>query len=283
MIPLVSIIVTCYNYGEYVEECLRSIEQQTFEQWECIIVDDGSTDDTKIRIAPFLIDLRFRYIWQENGNVSKARNYGLGHAQGKYVICLDADDYVSLNFIKELYEKIADLQPVDLVYPRVQLFGARNEQWDLAPYSYHDLLENNMIVVAAMYERQKFIDLGGYDQNMKTGAEDWEYWIRLLNINSIVLKVTDAVLHYRIKKESKNDTFLVDREKKLNNLRYITTKNRDIYTSHFESPLVLAHFLKEYKDREIQSLNQQPLSLRARLNRKIAKIFKLRQYKTHQN
>src|SRR5688572_14013236 len=123
MKPIISVIVTCYNYAPYVAECLTSIAQQTFTDWECLVVDDGSTDDSKTRILSFVEkDPRFQYIWQENGNVSRARNNGLNRAIGEYVISIDADDKVSPNFLSSLLEKMERQPELTLVYPEVHYF-----------------------------------------------------------------------------------------------------------------------------------------------------------------
>lgn len=91
----VSIIIPCYNQGVYLSEAVDSIKNQTFQDWECIIVNDGSTDNT-IQIAEFLCsrDCRIRLVNKENGGLSSARNAGLRVAKGKYLQFLDSDDYL---------------------------------------------------------------------------------------------------------------------------------------------------------------------------------------------
>ena len=91
--PTVSIIVTCFNYGRYLNDALRSVSHQKFERWECIIVDDGSTDDSR-EIAAYWIkkDRRFKYFYQDNLGLSSARNAGINQTSGRYIQILDADD-----------------------------------------------------------------------------------------------------------------------------------------------------------------------------------------------
>ena len=83
--PRVSIVVTCYNYAEFVSDCLSSIAEQTFNDFEVIIVDDGSTDGSVNQIRPFLKDRRFRYIFQQNRGQASAKNRGLADANGDLV------------------------------------------------------------------------------------------------------------------------------------------------------------------------------------------------------
>lgn len=94
--PLVSIIIPCFNQADFLEEALNSVAQQTYQNWECIIVNDGSTDDTKkIALCWAKKDVRFVYLEKPNGGLSSARNLGLNVFKGGFVQFLDADDYLS--------------------------------------------------------------------------------------------------------------------------------------------------------------------------------------------
>ncbi|MCK6601562.1 MAG: glycosyltransferase [Bacteroidetes bacterium] len=93
--PAVSIIIPCYNYGHFLGEALDSVLNQTFQDWEAIIVDDGSTDNSKeVAVAYENKDSRFRYIFQSNSGTSAAKNNGLKNASGRFIQFLDADDYL---------------------------------------------------------------------------------------------------------------------------------------------------------------------------------------------
>lgn len=95
MTPLVSIIVNCYNQARYLERSVKSVLAQTFTDLECIIVDDGSTDNTR-QVAESLMSLdeRVRYCYRDNGGLPSARNFGLEQAKGEWIQCLDADDWI---------------------------------------------------------------------------------------------------------------------------------------------------------------------------------------------
>lgn len=100
----ISIIIPCYNQAKYLEECLQSVAQQTFTDWECILINDGSTDKTEEISKKWLEkDDRFQYIFTENKGVSNARNLGLEKAKGDFIQFLDADDKMNLqNFEKKM-------------------------------------------------------------------------------------------------------------------------------------------------------------------------------------
>ena len=114
MTPPVSIIVNCYNQGHYLARSVNSVLTQTFTDLECIIVDDGSTDNTR-QVAEELMaaDRRVRYCYKENGGLPAARNFGVAAAQGEWIQCLDADDWIDpdkirwqLDLVKSLNNQI---------------------------------------------------------------------------------------------------------------------------------------------------------------------------------
>ncbi len=104
--PLVSIIIPVYNDAKYLERCIKSIEEQSFSNFECIIVDDGSTDNSREIISKYLKDTRFRYVYQDNAGPAKARMTGLGDAKSQYVMFADGDDWLAPNMMYTLYNEI---------------------------------------------------------------------------------------------------------------------------------------------------------------------------------
>ena len=104
--PLVSVIVPVYNVEAYIEECLTSIVDQTYQQLEIIVIDDGSTDNSKEKVQPYLSDKRVQLITQANKGLSGARNTGLEAATGKYILFVDSDDYIQLKTIEEVVKNL---------------------------------------------------------------------------------------------------------------------------------------------------------------------------------
>ena len=104
---LISIIVPCFNNEKYVEKCLESIANQTIKNFEVIIINDGSKDNSQKVIETFIsTHLNFKLINQVNMGVSSARNNGLKEANGNYVCFVDADDYIEPNYLYELYNAL---------------------------------------------------------------------------------------------------------------------------------------------------------------------------------
>ena len=245
-LPIVSVIVPCYNQAEYIAECLDSVINQTYTNWECLVINDGSSDNSEELILPYtLSNLRIKLINQTNSGLSSARNTGLKEALGQFILPLDGDDKIEKTCIEKFVKTFAKNEHLKLVYSNVILFGSINGIWNLPTYSYAQLLKNNLIVATAMYKKDQIVNLGGYDPNMKSGYEDWDLWIRLLykSPTDSVVKLQDNLFLYRRKKDSMIENLLSIKEKNYNTYRYITQKHLNIYSEYFESPLVLYHQL----------------------------------------
>src|SRR5256714_10005992 len=129
--PLVSVVVPSYSYAGFITEALESLRAQSYQNWECVVVDDGSTDDTAEVVARFVErEPRVRYLRQENQRQSVAKNTGLADARGRYVQFLDADDLIEPLKFERQVEFLEAHAEADIVYGGVRLFrtgGAREE------------------------------------------------------------------------------------------------------------------------------------------------------------
>lgn len=114
----ISIVIPCYNVEDSVERCILSIKNQTYENFEAIFVDDGSTDNTSNVIKETIKgDNRMSYVYKTNGGLSSARNFGLERISGEYVCFVDSDDYLENDYIKELYDSlIANDSDISICY-----------------------------------------------------------------------------------------------------------------------------------------------------------------------
>jgi glycosyltransferase involved in cell wall biosynthesis len=126
-IPLISIVIPAYNAGEYIEECLNSILNQTFEDWECIIVNDGSTDNTLAITQNFTAkDKRFScYTISNSGSAKVPRDKAISHAKAEWIITIDADDFIDNDLLEKLYDRAIKTK-ADIVYPRMKFFEEGN-------------------------------------------------------------------------------------------------------------------------------------------------------------
>ena len=225
-----SIIIPCYNHGQYLEECLISILQQTFDSWECIIINDGSTDNSEEIAKEFQKkDARFIFFSKPNEGLSATRNYGINQSQGKYILPLDSDDKIGKNYLKKAFEILESNPKAKLVYCKAELFGVRNEFWDLSKYSYPEILFNNCIFCSAVFKKSDYLNTQGYDLNMKYGYEDWEFWIQLLSKEDEVVQIDSVEFYYRQKEEESMIDFVKDENKFNQTLDYIFQKHESKY------------------------------------------------------
>lgn len=125
--PLVSVVIPVYNVEKYLGMCLDAISAQTYQNWETVLIDDGSKDASGAICDEYAKkDPRFRVVHKENGGVSRARNLGIETAQGKYLVFVDSDDIVSANYLEEMV-KAGETYGSDLVLCG---FARFNDEWE---------------------------------------------------------------------------------------------------------------------------------------------------------
>src|SRR5260370_16119187 len=164
-LPLLSIVIPCFNYGEYVESAVRSALAQTFPGVEVLVVDGGSTDqDTIVRLreleAAKLPRVTF-YFRNGRHRVGDNRNFGISRARGRYICCLDADDLLSPTFC-EVALFLAEGYGYDVVYSSLRCFGESTEQWLLTDASFPKIAELNQISTTAIFRKADWAHAGGF-------------------------------------------------------------------------------------------------------------------------
>ena len=200
---LVSIIVPCYMQAEYLAETLDSVLSQTYPNWECIIVNDGSRDNTEEVASKYVQkDARFKYLYKENGGLADARNFGILHSCGVYILPLDSDDRIGPTYIEKAMNVFDKNPETKLVYCQAELFGIETGLWNLPKYSYQQLLRFNHIFCSCIYRRKDYDKTEGYNTNMLYGYEDWDFLLSLLSLGDIVYQIEESLFFYRTKKVS---------------------------------------------------------------------------------
>lgn len=198
-------IVTCYNLGHFLREALDSVHGQTYQELEIIIVDDGSTDTTTLEQLTRLASQE-RILCTPNRGLPAARNTGVQHSRGQYVCCLDADDQLTPTYLAQSVA-LLDAHP-EFAFASHWLEAFGDEQWSWQPMrsDLAALLDANMINGAALFRRTLWDDIGGFDESMTDGCEDWEFWLRatIAGHRGVILP---AVLHrYRRRAQSMSRT-----------------------------------------------------------------------------
>ena len=194
MNPLVSIIITNYNYGRYLAEAIESALAQTWQDREILFIDDGSTDDS--------VDIARRYpitvLTQKNSGVCIARNNALSLARGEYVMFLDADDRLVPTAVERMLERLRHApSDVGYVYGQMEYFGVKTGLFASHPFDPHKLAKANFICATTLLRKQVIIDAGGYDDGFRMLREDWELYLRLWSRGYRGEFLQEVILEYR--------------------------------------------------------------------------------------
>lgn len=207
---LISIIVPCYNQAQYLDEALQSVLDQTYQDWECIIVNDGSPDNTKVIAEKWVAkDSRFQYVYKENGGLSSARNAGLKVAKGEYIQFLDSDDYLVKTKLEVSLQKLnsAKDKNVKVAISNFRMF-VDSPQNTSSPYcnlnsqlfSYESLLYHweesfTIPIHCGFFDALLFEDFR-FPEDLRA-KEDWVMWVSLFHKNCEAVFLEEPLAFYR--------------------------------------------------------------------------------------
>ena len=260
---LVSVIIPCFNNWLYIEQAINSIVNQTYRFIELIVVDDGSNQKTK-DILNALSDKINVLIHQDNKGQSAARNEGVKYAKGDYILFLDSDDFFEPEFCELAVERIKNNNEIKIVTCYSNIIVDENVNRVFKPHggTLQNMILSNCAMGSCLIRKDDWQITGGYDESMRTGFEDWEFYIRILSLGGKVEVIDKILFNYR--KGHVSTTSKANSIK--NELRYyICTKHKDHYKSYFEQ------FVKQLLD-ENQAISN---TLRKRENSKEFKIGKM--------
>lgn len=186
--PTTSVVVTCYNYGHYLAQCLDSVLTQAGADFEIIVIDDGSTDHTAEVMKGYAEVPAIRYVYQVNSGQARAKNHGIELARGRFVAFLDADDAWTPGKLEQQIPLFAD-DAVGVVYSRARFIDGQGRTLDIvpsAPYlkprrgwvTQHLFMDNFVPFSSSIVPRRALEQSGGFDESLKMGI-DWDLWLRL--------------------------------------------------------------------------------------------------------
>lgn len=251
MNPDISIIVPCYNQAVYLSECLQSVLDQSYTNWECVIVNDGSPDNTQEVVLQWTTkDSRFIYFEKDNGGLSNARNFGISNARGRYILPLDCDDKIGKKYVELGVKKIKENENIGVVYCKGRYFDAINRPWILQNYNKKQILCENLIFCSAIFRKDDWKAIGGYDENMRFGWEDWEFWINLIYSQNREVEILNYEgFYYRQKENSMLVSIAADEEKQNKSYNYIYAKHKKLYDENFTHPIIAYKRVIELENR----------------------------------
>jgi glycosyltransferase involved in cell wall biosynthesis len=176
----VSVIVPCYNLGQYLDEAIDSVLGQSYQDFEIVIVDDGSTDPETAALLSGYRRPKTRVIRTPHNGLAAARNCGIANTSGKYLCALDADDRLEPEYLARTVQILEEDASVAFVSAWLRTFG--DEQWEWKPTrcDLPTLLSEDTVLTAAVVRREAVASVGGFDTCMPVqGDEDWDLWLTL--------------------------------------------------------------------------------------------------------
>lgn len=233
----VSVIIPCYNQGEYLQETLAYVQAQTFSDWEIIIINDGSDDIKTKELLAEIHGANINIIHTENKGVAAARNTGIKAARGKYILPLDGDDLIEKDYLKNAVACLDADKSLKVVYCNGEYFGDEKGAIRLPEYDPKKMLQQNLIFCTALYRKSDWQKHGGYDEEFLTGWEDWEFWLRLIDGKRQVHKLPGVHFYYRIKNGSRNAA--LQNEKLQQAEQQLYNKQIELYRKFYPEPISL--------------------------------------------
>lgn len=206
MNALVSIIIPCYNYGQYVGDAIESALKQTYQPIEIIVSDDGSTDNTADVVKKYK---GVTYLHKTNSGVVDTVNQAVAQAKGDFIVRLDADDTLEPSYVAETMAILKDApESVGFVYTDVHDFGATDGVTKFQDYSASALAEKNFVHATSLTRRDVYTKTGGLSPDLHGGQEDWDFWLSAYDHGFVGIYLPKPLLNYRHHPNSRNSQSL---------------------------------------------------------------------------
>lgn len=195
-IPLVSVVVPCYNSGITLSRTIDSVFKQTWENVELIIINDGSTDNSTIELVDFFSEMPNVTVHsQPNKGLASARNKGISISKGEYILPLDSDDWLDDNAIKIMVETERLMDESCIIFSDIQLEGGRVGVKETFCNPFEQLF-SNQLPYCMLFPKNILNKVNGYDESLVYGLEDWDLNIRLLISKNKFIKINKPMFNY---------------------------------------------------------------------------------------
>lgn len=229
MTATVSVIVPCFDLGQYLDETISSVLAQTFQDFEILIVDDGSTDPTTRSLLASYSRPKTRVVRTEHVGLAAARNLGIARSTGRYLCALDADDTLEPSFLEKMVRVLDGDDSLTFSSCWLRTFGDESWEWTPEHCDLPTLLWEDTVLTAALVRRDAVVAIGGYDTNMpEQGDEDWDLWLTLVERGHRGVIVPEILFNYR-RRAGSMSTVCWYGPAHLPLLRYRVAKHRTTY------------------------------------------------------
>jgi glycosyltransferase involved in cell wall biosynthesis len=228
--PTVSVVLPVYNLGRYLDEAVESVLAQTLDDVEVLVVDDGSSDAFTRELLAGYERPKTRVLAQENRGVSAARNYGIRHAQSRYIVCLDADDKIRPSYLEKAVALLDADEVIGFVTSDIRVFGGDEDIWRAGPCRFPEMLFRNRCHTASVFRRSAWERAGGYCETLGVG-EDWDLWLSLLELGYRCQVIPEVMFEYRVRTNSQSHGSAESPENQGRMYRVVWERHRATYAS----------------------------------------------------
>lgn len=178
--PTVSVIMPCHDHGEFLEEAVESVQAQTFQDFEILIVDDGSTDPDTVALLSRFDRPKTRVQSIAHAGVTHARNVAIRQARGRYLTFFDCDDRMHPEYLERAVSVLENDPTLAFVSSWARVFGDEDWEWKPERCDFPWLLHECSVSTAALVRSSVVVDVGGFDETLELGHEDWDLWLSIV-------------------------------------------------------------------------------------------------------
>ncbi|MBL9032458.1 MAG: glycosyltransferase family 2 protein [Phycisphaerae bacterium] len=263
--PTVTFVIPCYNHGRFVRQAVESCLAQIDADVRVVVVNDGSTDGTTPAACDACAGPRVRVVHQPNSGLPAARNRGAALADSEFLAFLDADDWVRPRFVAALHQRLADEArdgrdaDVSHVYCQEQLIEKGTGVWRVPDWDPVLLLLTNIHPVTALLRADRFHAVGGFDETMTGGYEDWDLWLRFVERGWRGLRVRQPYFVWRRHSDSTMIMQVIHNHEAL--YRGIMERHADLFRRHADEVLLRANVLLRRCDMNWLDESGDPINL----------------------
>jgi hypothetical protein len=255
-LPLISVVIACYNDYEDIELAVTSVLKQTYNNIEIIVVDDGSYIKTK-EVLKKLEPQITKLITQENQGQSIARNNGIKQARGIYILNLDSDDFFEPTFCEKAINQFEIDKETRIVTCLANRFSKKGGSDIFTPRGgiIDNFLFSNSALGSSMFKRKDWEYCGGYEEKLPIlGFEDWELYINILKNGGYAHVINEVLFNYQVRENSTTDRI---RDLKLEKFKHIIYKHKELFKNNFEELIEnLFYRIKRESDEKVKNTNQ---------------------------
>lgn len=252
----VTVVIPCFNHGRFLDEAVDSVLAQTFTDLEIFVVNDGSTDPHTVAKLKDYLRPKTTVLHKVNGHLASARNHGIARAKSKYILSLDADDKFAPDFLEKAVAVLEREPRTGAVNCWSRMFGTRDEiVTSQIGGDVKNFLSHNVCSASCLFRRECWQEVGGYDEAMKQGYEDWDFWLSVTKRGWFVRNIPEPLLFYRVTGSS-----MVAGSDKIRPqlVRKLVQKHRELYAQHVDLVVFELELKIQRLYAELEALRRSP-------------------------